>query len=142
MTTTRIRTYSELIRIPTFEERLEYLRLYNLVGRDTFGYDRYLNQRFYTDYAWQKVRRDVIVRDSACDLAFPGNEISGKIIVHHMNPLTKEDILQHSESIIDPEFLICTSDATHRAIHYGAAMPKGLTVRSINDTCPWRNEDD
>ena len=135
-----IRTYSELIKIPTFQERLEYLKLYGIVGQDTFGYDRYLNQRFYSDEAWRRVRRDVIVRDGACDLAIPEMEITDKVIIHHMNPITKEDVLQHSESIIDPEFLICVSDNTHRAIHYGTEIrQREPLTRFANDTSPWRS---
>lgn len=135
---TRIRTYSELIKLPTFAERLEYLKLTGKVGEDTFGYDRYLNQNFYTNPVWKRVRRDVIVRDLACDLAIPGMELDKYIVVHHMNPITKEDILMHSERIIDPEYLICTSPETHKAIHYGFLPQQEPVIRTKNDTCPWR----
>ena len=136
---TKIRTYSELITLQSYSERLEYLRLSGMVGKDTFGYDRYLNQYFYRDPAWKKIRRDVIVRDGACDLAIPGMEITSKILVHHMNPITKEDVLSHSDTILNPEFLVCVSQDTHNAIHYGTAAPTlEPIVRTANDTCPWR----
>lgn len=134
-----IKTYSELITLPTFRERFEYLKLGGSVGADTFGYDRYLNQMFYSTAEWQKVRRDVIVRDHACDLAVEGLEIPSRIIIHHMNPIAKEDVVAHSLDIINPEYLICTSFETHNAIHYGVETPeKELTERRANDTCPWR----
>ena len=135
-----IRTYSELITLKTFRERFEYLKLGGLVGADTFGYDRYLNQMFYSTAEWQKVRRDVIIRDHACDLAIEGLEIPSRIIIHHMNPIDKSDVISHSLDIINPEYLICTSFETHNAIHYGIDTPaKELTERRANDTCPWRN---
>ena len=134
-----IRTYSELVTLKTFRERFEYLRLNGSVGRDTFGYDRYLNQIFYNTPEWKKVRREVILRDGACDLAVPGLEISSTIFIHHMNPIAKEDIVAHSLDILKPEYLICTSFDTHNAIHYGLDTPnKELVVRTANDTCPWR----
>ena len=134
-----IRTYSELITLNTFKERFEYLRLGGFVGRDTFGYDRYLNQMFYNTPEWKRIRRDVIVRDGACDLGIEGLEIPSLIFIHHMNPMTKEDVLAHTSDILNPEYLICTSFDTHNAIHYGLDTPnKELIIRTVNDTCPWR----
>lgn len=136
-----IRTYSELITLPTFKERYEYLRLGGVVGKDTFGFDRYLNQIFYKSQEWQSVRREVIIRDNGCDLGLDGYEIKGKILIHHMNPINVEDILNRSDTLLNPEYLITTVLATHNAIHYGEAtllttLPK---ERSKNDTCPWRH---
>ena len=139
--TTIIRTYSELIALPTFEERYEYLKLGGRVGEDTFGFDRYLNQSFYqNDKEWKSIRDYVIVRDNGCDLGIEGREIHGRILVHHMNPITKEDIIYRTKRLLDPEFLICTIKNTHDAIHYGDAnLLYQLPVeRSKNDTCPWR----
>lgn len=135
-----IRTYSELSKLSTFEERYEYLRLGGSVGYETFGFDRYLNQIFYTSQRWRKVRDKVIIRDNACDLGVEGRDILGRIYIHHMNPITLEDIVNESELLIEPEFLICTTHNTHNAIHYG---DKSLLIlepieRSKNDTCPWR----
>ena len=136
----RIRTYSELIILATFEERYRYLRLNGRVGEDTFGFDRWLNQRFYKDPEWLRVRDEVIVRDNGCDLAIPGREIHSRILIHHMNPITKEDILQRSRYLLDPEYLICTIKNTHDAIHYGDEdlLIKAPVERAPNDTCPWR----
>lgn len=136
----KIRTYSELIALPTFKERFEYLRLNGVVGQETFGYDRYLNQIFYTTKEWRDLRRDLIIRDNGCDLATPGFEIHGRIIIHHMNPITKEDILRRSEFLLNPEYLICTVDNTHNAIHYGdeRLLPLPPVERTRNDTCPWK----
>lgn len=115
------------------------MRLNGSVGRDTFGYDRYLNQIFYNTPEWKKVRRDIILRDSACDLAVPGLEIPSMIFIHHMNPIAKEDIVAHSLDVLNPEYLVCTSFDTHNAIHYGLDAPnKELVTRTVNDTCPWR----
>ena len=135
-----IKTYSELITLPTFEERYEYLRLNGRVGADTFGYYRYLNQIFYKTEDWLRIRDEVIIRDLGCDLAIEGREIHNRILVHHMNPLTKEDILDRSEFLLNPEYLICTTKQTHDAIHYGDSESL-ITIpieRSKNDTCPWR----
>ena len=135
-----IRTYSELITIQTFKERYEYLRLKGFVGEETFGYDRYLNQSFYRSKEWMDIRDYVIVRDNGCDLGMPGHEIHGRILIHHMNPITKEDILRRSEFLLDPEYLISTIKLTHDAIHYGdenLLMDEPI-VRTKNDTCPWR----
>lgn len=137
---TMIRTYSELITLPTFEERYRYLRLGGRVGEDTFGFDRYLNQLFYQTEEWRSVRDYVIVRDGGCDLAIEGREIRDRILVHHMNPITKEDILQRTKYLLDPEYLICTIKNTHDAIHYGdeSLLLLPPIERSRNDTCPWR----
>ena len=135
-----IKTYSELIQIPTFEERYEYLRLDGKVGKDTFGFDRYLNQIFYRSQKWKSIRDKVIIRDNACDLGVEGFEIYGRIFIHHMNPITIDDIEKKSAYLLDPEFLICTTHNTHNAIHYG---DKNLLItipveRSKFDTCPWK----
>lgn len=136
-----LRTYSELVKMPTFEERYEYLRLDGTVSAETFGSDRYLNQLFYTSAEWRRIRDAVIIRDNGCDLGVEGYDIPKGIIIHHMNPIALEDILRHSATLIDPEFLICVSHNTHNAIHYGSAalLPKGPVERIQNDTCPWRN---
>jgi len=135
-----IRTYSELKRLTTFEERFEYLRLRGEVGKDTFGFDRYLNQIFYKSPEWMSVRDFVIVRDNGCDLGLPGYEIHGSILVHHMNPIALEDILSHSDFLLDPEYLISTVLRTHNAIHYGdkSLLSNAPIERRKNDTCPWR----
>ena len=136
-----MRTYSELITLPTFEERFEYLKLDGQVGEDTFGFDRYLNQRFYHSEEWKQIRREVIVRDKGCDLAIPDREIFGRIIVHHMNPISVSDIDGNEKYILDPEFLITTFKLTHDAIHYGDESLLVTTepvIRTRDDTCPWR----
>ena len=141
MTTMNIKTYSELITFLTFEERYRYLKLDGVVGEDTFGFDRYLNQEFYQrDQEWKRIRDFVIIRDQGCDLGVEGREIRGKILVHHMNPITKDDILKRSEFLLNPEYLICTLKSTHDAIHYGDEnlLMKGPVERKPNDTCPWR----
>ena len=139
---TTIRTYSELMKLSTFEERYEYLRLGGKVGEDTFGFDRYLNQLFYTSPEWRALRNDIITRDGGCDLGIRDREIGEgvKILIHHMNPITREDILNRSEYLLNPEYLICTIKNTHDAIHYGDSelLYKDPVVRSKNDTCPWR----
>lgn len=136
-----IRTYSEIITLPTFEERYRYLQLCGEVGKETFGYDRYLNQMFYTSKEWKSIRRKVIIRDMGCDLGVEGFEIFGRIYVHHMNPITKEDIIQRSKFLLDPEYLICTSHNTHEAITFGdeSLLITAPVVRTKNDTCPWRH---
>ena len=135
-----IRTYSELSQLATFEERYRYLRLGGHVGKETFGFDRWINQMFYKDPEWLKVRDIVIMRDNGCDLGIEGREIYSRIIVHHMNPITKADILDRSKFLLDPEYLICTVKNTHDAIHYGdESLLITLPIeRSKNDTCPWR----
>lgn len=135
------RCYSELITFPTFEERFKYLKLGGLVGKETFGFDRHLNQMLYQrSPRWKKVRDEVIIRDNGCDLGVEGFEIYGKITVHHMNPITMDDILKDRDWIYDPEFLICTTHNTHNAIHYGdeRLLITAPTVRTKHDTCPWK----
>ena len=136
-----ILTYSELCQLDTFEERYRYLRLNGSVGNATFGFDRWLNQRFYKNPEWIALRRDIIIRDLGCDLGMSDREICGPIMVHHMNPITKEDIIYRSEFLLNPEYLICCSDNTHKAIHYGdeSLLVLAPIVRSRNDTCPWRH---
>lgn len=137
-----IKTYSELITIPTFEERYEYLRIPGTVGEDTFGFDRYLNQVFYKSKEWFRIRNIVIARDLGCDLSVDGLEIHGTIIVHHMNPITIDDLKNRTKFLLDPEFLVCASDNTHKAIHYsdkGLLLKNSLIERRPNDTCPWKN---
>lgn len=136
-----IRTYSELIKLPTFIERYRYLRLGGKVGQETFGFDRRLNQDFYQkDPEWLEVRDWVIIRDGGCDLAMPDRGIKTQILVHHMNPITKEDILRRTKFLLDPEYLICTIKNTHDAIHYGDESKLILAPiqRRPNDTCPWK----
>ena len=135
-----IRTYSVLVTLPTFEERFNYLKLKGQVGKDTFGFDRWLNQIVYRDPEWKSVRDYVIVRDNGCDLGIDGYEINGRILVHHMNPISKEDILERSKYLLDPEFLISTIHNTHNAIHYGDEdlLIKTPIERTKNDTCPWK----
>lgn len=136
---TLIRTYTELSRLKTFRERYDYLRLAGIVGEKTFGSERYLNQSFYRSYDWKKVRDKVIMRDNGCDLGVEGYDIPRHIIIHHVNPITIEDIEEMKPEIFDPEFLICVSERTHNAIHFGDAdlLPKELVVRRPGDTCPW-----
>lgn len=139
--TMTIRTYSELITIPTFEERYRYLKIGGKVGEETFGFERYLNQEFYKSHEWQSIRRQVIVRDLGCDLGIEDREIHGKIIVHHMNPITIDDIVSASDFLLNPEYLICTLKSTHDAIHYGdeSLLIKAPVERMKNDTCPWKH---
>lgn len=134
------RTYSELIKIPTFLDRFRYLKINGRVGKETFGYDRYLNQMFYQSYEWKRLRDQIIIRDMGCDLAFEGREIFDRIYIHHMNPISSEDILHHSEFVVDPEYLICTSKLTHEAIHFGddSLLYKDPIQRRPGDTCPWK----
>lgn len=136
-----IRTYTELSNLKTYEERFEYLRLDGMIGASTFGFDRFLNQSFYKSNKWRTIRDQVIVRDNGCDLGVKGRDIYGKIIIHHMNPITPNDIRFMSERLLNPDYLICVSLNTHNAIHYGddellIQMP---IPRVINDTCPWRH---
>lgn len=140
MKRTIIRTYSELIALPTFEERYQYLRLGGRVGEETFGFDRYLNQMFYKSDEWLSIRDQVIARDNGCDLGIPGREINRRILIHHMNPITVKDILDRSEFLLNPEYLICTVKNTHDAIHFGDEnlLIKDPIERTKNDTCPWR----
>lgn len=138
----KIRTYSELSRLKTFEERYQYLQLKGVVGESTFGFDRYLNQVFYRSQRWKSVRNEVIIRDNGCDLGVPGHEIHGKILIHHMNPISIDDIERESDFLLDPEFLICTILNTHNAIHYGdeSLLIIAPIERSQYDTCPWRQK--
>ena len=135
-----IRTYSELITIPTFEERFKYLKLNGSVGLETFGHDRYLNQILYNSPEWRRFRPEIIVRDNGCDLACEGYEIFGKILIHHINPITAKDILNRNPKVFDPENVITTVHNTHNAIHYGDEnlLITAPIERSRNDTCPWR----
>ena len=136
-----IRTYSELITIPTFEERFEYLQLKGSVGKDTFGYDRYLNQVLYRSPEWKRLRNQIIIRDGGCDLACDDYDIYDKVLIHHLNPITVEDILARSRKVFDPDNLVCVSHNTHNAIHYGDVdlLVTGPIIRTKNDTCPWRH---
>lgn len=139
--TTSFRTYSELLKLQTFEERFRYLKLNGSVGKDTFGFDRYINQKFYQSQAWKSLRDKIIIRDNGCDLGMTDYEIHGRIYIHHMNPILQQDILDQTEFLLNPEYLICTAHNTHNAIHYSdenllITMPK---ERTKNDTCPWKN---
>ena len=136
----RIKTYSELITLPTFEERFEYLQLKGTVGQETFGFDRYLNQILYNSKEWKYLRNEIIVRDNGCDLALEGFEIHGRILIHHINPITIDDAIKRREMVFDPENLICVTHNTHNAIHYGdkSLLITGPIKRRANDTCPWK----
>lgn len=135
-----IRTYSELVRLGTYRERFEYLKLGGQVGQDTFGFERYLNQRFYHSGEWQRIRDYVIARDLGCDLGVDGYAIHGKIYIHHMNPITTADIRRATEYLSDPGYLICVTHNTHNAIHYGDAslLITEPEERTPYDTCPWK----
>lgn len=136
-----MKTYSELMKLKTFKDRYRYLKIGSTVGDTTFGFDRYLNQRFYTSEEWRRVRDAVIVRDNGCDLGIEDREIQGQILVHHLNPITQDDLVHNIDLVLDPEFLICVSLATHNAIHYGDESQLDsdeLVVRRPNDTCLWR----
>lgn len=136
----QMRTYSELITFNTFEDRFNYLNLKGIVGEETFGFDRWLNQRFYNSKEWQSIRDYVIVRDQGCDLAMEGYDIGGKVYVHHMNPIDQKDLVRISDILIDPEYLVCVSHNTHNAIHYGdiSLIVTAPIERRPNDTCPWK----
>lgn len=138
-----MKTYSKLILLPTFEERFAYLQLSGDVGVATFGGERMLNQIFYNTPEWKSIRREVIIRDEGCDLAFPDRPIQSKILIHHLNPLSKEDILERRPCLFDLENLVCVSYSTHQAIHYGDSrliVPTKPNERKPNDQCPWRKE--
>lgn len=139
MNQSKIRTYSELIQLPTFLERFNYLKLGGVVGKDTFGWDRYLNQKFYRSQEWQSLRNWVIIRDNGCDLGIPGREIQSRIYIHHMNPIGKADLLNVTEYLMNPDFLICVSLDTHNAIHYGdeTLLILDPVVRQPGDTKLW-----
>ena len=136
-----IRTYNELMLLPTFEERFEYLKLSGRVGEETFGFDRWLNQKFYRSAEWKHLRDQVIIRDNGCDLGVDGRYIYGKILIHHMNPISKKDILERTDLLLNPMYLISVTKQTHDAIHYSddSILMKDPIVRSRNDTCPWRH---
>lgn len=135
-----IRCYSDLIQLNSFIERYRYLKIYGRVGEDTFGFDRYVNQALYKSQRWRKTRGDVIIRDNACDLGVDGYEMGDYIVVHHMNPITLEDIEEERDNVFNPEYLISCSSRTHKAIHFGdeSLLPKEPVVRKPNDTCLWR----
>lgn len=137
---TAIRCRSELMLLPTFQARYRYLHLNGEVGKETFGFDRYINQVFYRSPEWRRVRDFVITRDEGCDLGVPGREIFGRIIIHHMNPIRPEDIRNRSDLLLDPEYLITTTHDTHLAIHYGDEhlLIQEPVERRPNDTCPWK----
>ena len=139
MNMSSIKTYSELIKLTTFEDRFQYLQLSGKVGNETFGFDRYINQNFYRSAAWKRIRDQVIVRDNGCDLGIDDRMIGGKILIHHMNPITDKDIVDQTSILLNPEYLICVSHNTHNAIHYGDKnlLVKDPIVRTKNDTCPW-----
>ena len=139
-----IKSYNYLITLPTFKERFDYLELNGKVGESTFGFDRFLNQQFYKSREWRQVRDEVITRDMGCDLACTFDpfqyEIHGMIVIHHINPLTIEDVRDHTDFLLDPNYLVCVSDLTHRALHLGDRniLPRQYIPRAPNDTCPWR----
>lgn len=140
MTQKKIRTYSELIKFQSFTDRFNYLRLDGSVGDSTFGFDRYINQIFYRSNKWRSIRDHVIIRDNGCDLGVDGFDIHGRVLIHHMNPITIEDIREESEFLLNPDFLICTTHNTHNAIHYGdeRLLITAPVERTKNDTCPWK----
>ena len=137
---TNIRTYSELITFPTFKERFNYLKLSASVGKETFGFDRYLNQSFYRSKEWQHIRDSVIIRDNGCDLGIEDRPIFGRVLIHHMNPISVEDIQHMTDFLLNPEYLISTVHVTHNAIHYGdeTLLLLNPVDRTKNDTCPWK----
>lgn len=136
----QIRTYTELIQLSTFEERFDYLKLLGQVGNETFGFDRYLNQQFYRSKEWKDLRHHVFVRDNGCDLGIEGRDICGRFTIHHMNPITIDDIADSTDYLLNPEFLITVTNDTHNAIHYGDKdlLVREPIVRRRFDTCPWR----
>ena len=135
-----IRTYHELIALPTFKERFEYLKLSGSVGKQTFGFERYLNQKFYQSVEWKQIRDKIITRDRGCDLAMDGYDIVGRIYIHHMNPIEVDDIREATEYLLNPDYLITTTHNTHNAIHYGdgSLLVTEPIERKPNDTCPWK----
>lgn len=135
-----MRTYSELLTFNTFEDRFNYLKLNGNVGEETFGFDRWLNQKFYKSKEWQSIRDFVIIRDCGCDLAMEGYDILDKLYVHHMNPIEQSDLIHSTDILVDPEYLVCVSHNTHNAIHYGdiSLLVADPVVRKPNDTCPWK----
>lgn len=137
-----LKTYSELSKLKTFEDRFQYLRLDGIVGEETFGFDRYLNQTLYKSDEWKQCRRGIIIRDNGCDLGCEGYEVHGRILIHHINPITVDDIVNRNPKVFDPEYLILTSHNTHQAIHYGNEdlLVTAPIERSKNDTSPWRRK--
>ena len=135
-----IKTYSELIAFPTYEERFRYLQLKGAVGKDTFGYDRYLNQILYNSQEWKRFRDKIIIRDNGCDLACEGYDIHGRILVHHINPIRVDDVVNRNPIVFDPENVVCVTHNTHNAIHYGdeSLLVLAPVERTKNDTCPWK----
>ena len=135
------RSYKELSRLKTFDERFEYLKIGGVVGESTFGFERFMNQMLYNSSKWKRIRNQVIIRDKGCDLGLDGYDIQDKIIVHHMNPMTVDDLKEFSEDVFNPEYLICVSPMTHNAIHYGDRnlLPKPFVERRPGDTCPWKS---
>lgn len=136
----RKRSYRELLQFKTFEDRFDYLKLAGEVGNPTFGYDRYFNQQFYHSSEWRRARNRIILRDNGCDLGMPDYEIHGRIYIHHINPITKQDVEDFSDNLFDPDNLICVTFDTHNAIHFGdeRTLPKTPIERAPGDTCPWR----
>lgn len=137
------RSYSELTKITSFEDRFNYLKLGGVIGSRTFGGNRYLNQKLYSSYEWRRFRDEIILRDHGCDLGVPGYELSSRIYIHHINPLTEDDLKHSSEFIFDPDNVVVTSFATHEAIHYGnknLLIPATVISRKPNDTCPWKGD--
>lgn len=136
-----LKRYSELRHLSSFEERYEYLRLRGKVGQDTFGFDRIFNQMFYRSKEWKAIRDEIIIRDNGCDLGLEGYEIYGRLIIHHMNPISLDDIKDATDFLMNPEYLILTTHSTHNAIHYGneSLLMKAPIERTKNDTCPWKN---
>jgi hypothetical protein len=135
-----LRTYQHLLTLPTFEERFKYLKLDGKVGQETFGFDRYFNQKFYRSTEWKQIRNFVIARDQGCDLAIFDRQIFGRVYVHHMNPISLEDIKDATDFLLNPDYLVCVSKETHDAIHYGDGSlltPTKLTERSPGDTKLW-----
>ena len=136
-----LRTYTELCQLETYLDRFNYLKMGGVVGQDTFAFDRYLNQTFYRSYEWKKLRREIILRDNGCDLGVEGYEIFGRVLIHHMNPISVEDLVKRTDILLDPKYLICVSHRTHNAIHYGdEEQVKSQTIveRKPGDTCPWK----
>lgn len=136
-----IRTYDEMIKFPSFAERFNFCKLSGEVGVETFGFDRLINQKFYKSSVWMKLRDEIILRDNGCDLAIPGREIQGRIYIHHLNPLRLNDIINCTEYLLDPKYLVCVSHNTHNAIHYGTEenLYRDPIERKSNDMCPWLN---
>lgn len=135
-----LKSYSELIKLPSFIERFNYLKLNGIVGKDTFGYDRYLNQVLYQSNEWRRFRNEIIIRDNGCDLGVEGFSIFSGIVIHHLNPITKRQVIDRDRCVFDPENVITTKHSTHMAIHYGSESGLEIIppIRKPNDTCPWK----